>query len=131
MAAADFLWQLDAVSLGPGRLREVSLTIGRGVTAIVGWSGAGKTPRLNWLARFSHARAGNGARRSGVRDLRARRPRGELRSGGRTLRRAVHAGADELSRTWKLARAGRGEALAQCRNRSVALFSPGANRDRA
>src|SRR5260221_996025 len=52
MAAADFLWQLDAVSLGPGRVREVSITIGRGVTAIVGWSGAGKTSLLNVLARF-------------------------------------------------------------------------------
>src|SRR6266853_4970 len=52
MAAADFLWQLDAVSLGPARLREISLTIERGVTAIVGWSGAGKTSLLNVLARF-------------------------------------------------------------------------------
>jgi iron(III) transport system ATP-binding protein len=50
--AADPLWQLDAVSLEPARLREVSLTIPRGVTAIIGWSGAGKTSLLNVLAGF-------------------------------------------------------------------------------
>ena len=49
---ADPLWQLDAISLGPARLREVSLTIERGVTAVIGWSGAGKTSLLNVLAGF-------------------------------------------------------------------------------
>src|SRR5260221_246091 len=50
--AADPLWQLDAVSLDPARLREVSATIPAGVTAIIGWSGAGKTSLLNLLVRF-------------------------------------------------------------------------------
>jgi ABC-type Fe3+/spermidine/putrescine transport system ATPase subunit len=50
--AADPLWQLDAVSLGPARLHEVSLSVHRGVTAIVGWSGAGKTSLLNLLVGF-------------------------------------------------------------------------------
>ena len=50
--AADFLWQLDAVSRGPARLRDVSLSIQRGVTAVVGWSGAGKTSLLNLLVGF-------------------------------------------------------------------------------
>jgi ABC-type Fe3+/spermidine/putrescine transport system ATPase subunit len=53
--AADPLWQLDAVSLGPGRLREVSTTIPQGVTAIIGWSGAGKTSLLNLLVGFERA----------------------------------------------------------------------------
>ncbi len=50
--AADSLWQLDAVSLEPARLREVTLNIPRGVTAVIGWSGAGKTSLLNVLAGF-------------------------------------------------------------------------------
>ncbi len=49
---ADSLWQLDAISLNPARLREITLTIERGVTAIIGWSGAGKTSLLNVLAGF-------------------------------------------------------------------------------
>ncbi len=51
MAAAP-LWQLDAVSLAPARLRDVTLAIEWGVTAIIGWSGAGKTSLLNVLAGF-------------------------------------------------------------------------------
>ena len=50
--AADPLWQLDAVSLDPARLREVSATIAAGVTAVIGWSGAGKTSLLNLLVGF-------------------------------------------------------------------------------
>ena len=50
--AAEPLWQLDAVSLDPARLREVSAVIPRGVTAVIGWSGAGKTSLLNLLAGF-------------------------------------------------------------------------------
>lgn len=49
---ADPLWQLDAVSLDPARLREVSATIAAGVTAVIGWSGAGKTSLLNLLVGF-------------------------------------------------------------------------------
>ncbi len=55
---ADPLWQLDAISLGPARLREVSLTIQRGVTAVIGWSGAGKTSLLNVLAGFEKPERG-------------------------------------------------------------------------
>lgn len=51
--AADFLWQLDALSLAPARLHEVSLTIPRGATAVIGWSGAGKTSLLDLLAGFA------------------------------------------------------------------------------
>ena len=55
---ADPLWQLDAISLGPARLHDVSLTIERGVTAVIGWSGAGKTSLLNVLAGFEKADRG-------------------------------------------------------------------------
>lgn len=55
---ADSLWQLDAISLDPARLREVSVAIGRGVTAVIGWSGAGKTSLLNVLAGFEKAERG-------------------------------------------------------------------------
>ncbi|HEY3898756.1 MAG TPA: ATP-binding cassette domain-containing protein [Chthoniobacter sp.] len=50
--AAEPLWQLEAVSLGSTRLREISASIPNGVTAIIGWSGAGKTSLLNLLAGF-------------------------------------------------------------------------------
>jgi ABC-type Fe3+/spermidine/putrescine transport system ATPase subunit len=50
--ADEPLWTLDRVSLGPARLREVSLEIRRGVTAVLGWSGAGKTSLLNVLVGF-------------------------------------------------------------------------------
>ena len=50
--SADPLWQLSGIFLGPARLREVTLTIERGITAVVGWSGAGKTSLLNLLAGF-------------------------------------------------------------------------------
>jgi ABC-type Fe3+/spermidine/putrescine transport system ATPase subunit len=49
---AEPLWTLDRVSLGAGRLREVSVEIPRGITALVGWSGAGKTSLLNVLVGF-------------------------------------------------------------------------------
>lgn len=61
----DVLWQLDAVSLEPVRLRNVSLTITRGVTAVIGWSGAGKTSLLNLLIRFEKPDSGHFA---GTRD---------------------------------------------------------------
>jgi ABC-type sulfate/molybdate transport systems ATPase subunit len=50
--ADDLLWQLDSVSLEPARLLDVSVKIPRGVTAVLGWSGAGKTSLLNVLAEF-------------------------------------------------------------------------------
>ena len=55
---AEPLWQLDAVSLRPARLREVTLTIRRGTTAVIGWSGAGKTSLLNLLAGFEQPDGG-------------------------------------------------------------------------
>jgi ABC-type Fe3+/spermidine/putrescine transport system ATPase subunit len=73
--AADPLWQLDAVSLGKVRLHEVSVAIRTGVTAIVGWSGAGKTSLLNLLAGFERPDSGTltGAkRRAPARTLRGR-----------------------------------------------------------
>lgn len=55
---AETLWQLDAVSLAPARLRGITLGISRGVTAVLGWSGAGKTSLLNVLVAFEKADAG-------------------------------------------------------------------------
>jgi len=52
------LWTLDGVSLGAGRLREISLTIHPGVTAVLGWSGAGKTSLLNLLVGFEKPERG-------------------------------------------------------------------------
>lgn len=52
MAADAPLWTLNNVSLGAGRLRDVSLSIPRGVTAVLGCSGAGKTSLLNVLVGF-------------------------------------------------------------------------------
>jgi ABC-type multidrug transport system ATPase subunit len=49
------LWTLDSVWLGTGdhvRLRGVSAVIPSGVTAVLGWSGAGKTSLLNLLVGF-------------------------------------------------------------------------------
>lgn len=58
MPAADALWQLESVSLAPARLREITLAIPRGITAVIGWSGAGKTSLLNVLVGFEKADAG-------------------------------------------------------------------------
>ena len=55
---AETLWQLDAVSLAPARLRGITLGIPRGVTAVLGWSGAGKTSLLNLLVAFEKPDAG-------------------------------------------------------------------------
>ena len=52
------LWTLDRVSLGVARLREISVTIARGVTAVLGWSGAGKTSLLNLLVGFEKPERG-------------------------------------------------------------------------
>lgn len=62
----DLLWELDAVRLEPARLHNVSVTIRRGVTAVIGWSGAGKTSLLNLLTRFERPDAGS---ITGVREL--------------------------------------------------------------
>ena len=52
-SAAEPLWQLRQVSL-PGdtapRLDNISVEIGRGVTAVIGYSGAGKTSLLHLLS---------------------------------------------------------------------------------
>jgi ABC-type Fe3+/spermidine/putrescine transport system ATPase subunit len=56
---ADPLWTLENVSLAPARLRDVSLTLRPGVTAVIGWSGAGKTSLLNVLAGFEKAERGS------------------------------------------------------------------------
>ena len=58
MPADSPLWTLGNVNLGPGRLRDVSLTIPQGVTAVLGWSGAGKTSLLNILVGFERADRG-------------------------------------------------------------------------
>lgn len=58
MPADTPLWTLGNVNLGPGRLRDVSLTIPSGVTAVLGWSGAGKTSLLNVLVGFEKPERG-------------------------------------------------------------------------
>ena len=57
--ADDFLWQLAGVSLEPSRLHDVTLVIPRGVTAVLGWSGAGKSSLLNLLAGFERPDRGS------------------------------------------------------------------------
>jgi ABC-type multidrug transport system ATPase subunit/DNA-binding beta-propeller fold protein YncE len=55
------LWQLQGVSLGADwsrRLREVSVDISTGVTALLGASGAGKTSLLNVLVGFERPTSG-------------------------------------------------------------------------
>lgn len=51
------LWTLERVSLGT-RLRCISLAIEPGVTAVIGWSGAGKTSLLNLLSGFESPASG-------------------------------------------------------------------------
>jgi ABC-type multidrug transport system ATPase subunit/DNA-binding beta-propeller fold protein YncE len=52
-----FLWQLEGVGLGR-RLRDITLRIEPGVTAVLGHSGAGKTSLLNLLVGFEKPDAG-------------------------------------------------------------------------
>lgn len=54
---STILWNLENVELGQ-RLRDVTLKIEKGVTAILGHSGAGKTSLLNLLVGFEKADAG-------------------------------------------------------------------------
>ena len=59
--SAEPLFVLEGVWLGNARqprLSHVSLAIPRGVTAVLGWSGAGKTSLLNVLAGFEKPGAG-------------------------------------------------------------------------
>jgi iron(III) transport system ATP-binding protein len=51
------LWKLESVSLDK-RVRDVSLSITTGVTAVLGHSGAGKTSLLNLLVGFEKPTAG-------------------------------------------------------------------------
>ena len=58
---SEILWQFERVTLkGNRRLRldDVSVEIRHGVTAVVGYSGAGKTSLLNLLAKFEVPHAG-------------------------------------------------------------------------
>ncbi len=54
----DALFALESVTLRPARLRDVSLVIPRGITAVLGASGAGKTSLLNLLAGFEKPGSG-------------------------------------------------------------------------
>jgi len=54
----ETLWQLESVRLAL-RLRDVTLRIEPGVTAVLGHSGAGKTSLLNLLAGFEKPDGGN------------------------------------------------------------------------
>jgi iron(III) transport system ATP-binding protein len=58
MPADTPLWTLGHVNLGFSRLRDISLTIPEGVTAVLGWSGAGKTSLLNVLVGFEKPERG-------------------------------------------------------------------------
>ena len=53
----NILWQLEGVGLGQ-RLRDITLRIESGVTAVLGHSGAGKTSLLNLLVGFEKPDAG-------------------------------------------------------------------------
>jgi ABC-type multidrug transport system ATPase subunit len=57
-AMSNTLWKLDGVELGR-RLRDLTLSIEGGVTAVLGHSGAGKTSLLNLLVGFEKPDRGN------------------------------------------------------------------------
>jgi ABC-type Fe3+/spermidine/putrescine transport system ATPase subunit len=58
MSADAPLWTLNQVCLGPARLRDVSLVIPPGVTAVLGGPGAGKTALLNVLVGYERPERG-------------------------------------------------------------------------
>ena len=58
MSADTPLWTLSQVCLGEDRLRDVSLSVSPGITAVLGPSGAGKTSLLNVLVAFEKADRG-------------------------------------------------------------------------
>ncbi|MGC1274804.1 MAG: ATP-binding cassette domain-containing protein, partial [Planctomycetaceae bacterium] len=63
----DVIWTLDRVRLGRSpspRLDDVSLAVAAGITAVVGYSGAGKTSLLNLLVGYERPDAGVVMRRS-------------------------------------------------------------------
>ena len=54
-----FLDLVDRVALDPARLCDVSLEIPHGLTAVLGWSGAGKTSLLEVIAGLRSPRSGS------------------------------------------------------------------------
>ena len=57
----DMLWKLDRIQLSgrvQPRLDNITLEIGRGITAVLGCSGAGKTSLLNLLVEFEQPERG-------------------------------------------------------------------------
>ena len=64
---SEALWELSNVSLGRGRrLKEVTLTVPGGITAVIGPSGAGKTSLLNLLVGYERPDAGQVTRTGSV-----------------------------------------------------------------
>ena len=55
---ADAPFILERARLGERRLRDVSLIVPHGITAVLGASGAGKTSLLNLLAGFEKPTGG-------------------------------------------------------------------------
>lgn len=52
------LWVMEGVRLGSARLRDISLTVSSGITAVMGCSGAGKTSLLNLLVEYERPDSG-------------------------------------------------------------------------
>jgi iron(III) transport system ATP-binding protein len=67
---SELLWDIKQVSLGSPvrRLADVDLQIESGMTAVLGYSGAGKTSLLNLLVDFECADAGDVIQRFDVKD---------------------------------------------------------------
>jgi len=86
------LWKLEAVSLSPRRLCDVTLEIGFGVTAVLGLSGAGKTSLLNLLVGFEKPSSG---KIYGTTNCAWAPPSGGLWSHCTVREHLVHVGASE------------------------------------